>query len=255
MHIEFKNWLNQFVVFRDNDIIYHSEAREGIVSEKHRLIPYESITKCSKSLGTLVINTKTEGFAYSFSKEEKAKVKEAIAYVKTRMVSNPTAQISLLKPISDDGKIDIIDKEETKFFVAPKMQRRQCKNCGHIIYFTDEQLEEAQSQRKEALLNSLAAYGGVGSGNYAAGAVFNSSAEQKLDKANQILDLSKCPKCFSKELTNIGPITIEEYKKLKEENKPALSSADEIKKFKELLDMSVITEEEFNAKKKELLGL
>lgn len=33
------------------------------------------------------------------------------------------------------------------------------------------------------------------------------------------------------------------------------SSADEIKKFKELLDMGVITEEEFNAKKKELLGL
>ena len=36
---------------------------------------------------------------------------------------------------------------------------------------------------------------------------------------------------------------------------PAFSAADEIKKFKELLDMGVLTQEEFDAKKKELLGL
>ena len=35
----------------------------------------------------------------------------------------------------------------------------------------------------------------------------------------------------------------------------AFSAADELKKFKELLDMGVITQEEFDAKKKELLGL
>ena len=34
-----------------------------------------------------------------------------------------------------------------------------------------------------------------------------------------------------------------------------LSSADEIKKFKDLLDSGVITQEEFDAKKKQLLGL
>lgn len=34
-----------------------------------------------------------------------------------------------------------------------------------------------------------------------------------------------------------------------------ISSADEIKKFKELLDEGVLTQEEFDAKKKELLGL
>ena len=33
------------------------------------------------------------------------------------------------------------------------------------------------------------------------------------------------------------------------------SSADELKKFKELLDMGIITQEEFDAKKKEILGL
>ena len=35
----------------------------------------------------------------------------------------------------------------------------------------------------------------------------------------------------------------------------SLSSADELKKFKELLDSGVITQEEFDAKKKQLLGL
>ena len=34
-----------------------------------------------------------------------------------------------------------------------------------------------------------------------------------------------------------------------------VSAADEIKKFKELLDLGVITQEEFDAKKKQLLGL
>ena len=34
-----------------------------------------------------------------------------------------------------------------------------------------------------------------------------------------------------------------------------LSPADELKKHKELLDMGIITQEEFDAKKKQLLGL
>ena len=49
----------------------------------------------------------------------------------------------------------------------------------------------------------------------------------------------------------------------KEKNKPIeivketqnLSNADEIKKYKELLDMGIISQEEFDAKKKQLLGL
>ena len=36
---------------------------------------------------------------------------------------------------------------------------------------------------------------------------------------------------------------------------PLASSADELKKYKELLDCGIITQEEFDAKKKQLLGL
>ena len=35
----------------------------------------------------------------------------------------------------------------------------------------------------------------------------------------------------------------------------ATSAADELKKFKELLDTGIITQEEFDSKKKELLGI
>ena len=36
---------------------------------------------------------------------------------------------------------------------------------------------------------------------------------------------------------------------------PQISAAEEIKKFKELLDSGIITQEEFDAKKKQLLGI
>ena len=54
-------------------------------------------------------------------------------------------------------------------------------------------------------------------------------------------------------------MTEEQFKEAqKNMNQPiasASSAADEIKKFKELLDSDVITQEEFDAKKKRLLGL
>ncbi len=53
---------------------------------------------------------------------------------------------------------------------------------------------------------------------------------------------------------------LENYRKSKKETQNATvvmqtSAADELKKFKELLDSGVITQEEFDAKKKQLLGL
>lgn len=49
----------------------------------------------------------------------------------------------------------------------------------------------------------------------------------------------------------------EEYKNHEDdsENNSSNSVADELKKFKELLDMGILSQEEFDAKKKQLLGL
>ncbi len=48
---------------------------------------------------------------------------------------------------------------------------------------------------------------------------------------------------------------VKEHKKVQSIRPQQLSAADEIKKFKELLDIGAITEEEYNAKKKQLLEL
>lgn len=57
----------------------------------------------------------------------------------------------------------------------------------------------------------------------------------------------------------INNLLIERQSKKKaetiQETKPKTDNADELKKFKELLDSGVITQEEFEAKKKQLLGL
>ena len=45
------------------------------------------------------------------------------------------------------------------------------------------------------------------------------------------------------------------YASTSQEKAPATDNADELKKYKELLDDGVITQEEFDAKKKQLLGL
>lgn len=60
--------------------------------------------------------------------------------------------------------------------------------------------------------------------------------------------------------TNVGSkirAALEEYKNQEDENVPSrgVSAADELMKFKELLDAGVLTQEEFDAKKKQLLGL
>ena len=58
---------------------------------------------------------------------------------------------------------------------------------------------------------------------------------------------------ISDEIAKAEPIPVAAAPKT--DSAPAVSAADELKKYKELLDTGVITQEEFDAKKKQLLGL
>lgn len=53
----------------------------------------------------------------------------------------------------------------------------------------------------------------------------------------------------------ITELLLSRQNEAKAKNAPAASSADELSKFKDLLDKGIITQEEFDAKKKQLLGL
>ena len=69
-------------------------------------------------------------------------------------------------------------------------------------------------------------------------------ASAQMDRAmDKIVDYSKCPNCGSKDLSYIS---VEEMERIKaERDKPqaaaSVSSADELLKFKQLLDSGIIT--------------
>jgi hypothetical protein len=74
--------------------------------------------------------------------------------------------------------------------------------------------------------------------------ISNSAANNK----NKIIDYSKCPMCGSRDLIEITNESISTEKN-------SLNNIEEIKKLKELLDDGIISQKEFEKKKKQLLDL
>ncbi len=129
--------------------------------------------------------------------------------------------------------------------------KKRCAICGRIFCYTFEDLEENKRKAYRGLLSSAASVAGSLSGNYAAGAINHQTAQ---NTASGIIDYDQCPSCGSR---NLIDVTDEDISKInaQQNGQPTISSADELRKFKELLDMGAITQEEFDAKKKQLLGL
>lgn len=134
-----------------------------------------------------------------------------------------------------------------------KEYRVKCETCGHIYCYTQSDLEANLKHAKKALGASVMSFGNAVSGTQYG---FHANEERSQRELDKMVDYTKCPKCNSR---SIRQLTEEEYKKAaaaaQAGHAPALSSAEELKKFKELLDMGVISQEEFDAKKKQLLGL
>ena len=149
--------------------------------------------------------------------------------------------IDALKKLIDGG-MEALEKDNE--------YRKKCNVCGHIFCYRDSDIyrnkklaREAQSSANMAVLEALG-------GTRLASNQQSAAADRALDK---IVDYSKCPKCNSADLSDA---TEEEIRQAANGNsKSTVSAADELKKYKELLDSGVITQEEFDAKKKQLLGL
>lgn len=130
--------------------------------------------------------------------------------------------------------------------------RKRCNVCGKVFCYTQGDLERNNKLANEALSSGIMALGeafaGTSVGFYGATA----QADRELGK---IVDYNRCPDCGSLDLVDISE---DEYRKqlASGNNQKAISSvADELKQFKELLDSGIITQEEFDTKKKQLLGL
>ena len=133
--------------------------------------------------------------------------------------------------------------------------RMKCDTCGHVFCYTQADLEENQRLAKSALGSSISGIAGALGGYYAAS---SNSTQNANDQLARMVDYSKCPKCNSRNLRKLSKAEFEQEKAAQPTatpTAPAASAADELKKFKELLDIGIITQEEFDAKKKQLLGL
>lgn len=155
-----------------------------------------------------------------------------------------------------DYIINTAEDEQTKNKESmPKEYRKKCNVCGHIFCYTDDDLRKNLRNAKLGILSSVGTIAAAAGGN-----AYMAYENNKLTDKNKskIVDYNKCPNCNS---THLVEITEEEFAQVINKSnastgsEPVVSAADELKKFKELLDMGVITQEEFDAKKKQLLGL
>lgn len=132
-----------------------------------------------------------------------------------------------------------------------KEHRMRCNVCGHIFCYTDADVKENASN---ASMGAIAAIGGLASA-LGGGSIFHTHhlAGQADRYTDKIVDYSRCPSCKSTDISEMK--AGEEQQKQNNEAPRASSHIEEIKQYKELLDMGIITQEEFDVKKKQLLGL
>lgn len=156
-----------------------------------------------------------------------------------------TKKGGLLNIDYETGKVTFIENKDTE-------TRMKCNVCGHVYCYTYEDLARNQKLAKEAVTDSLLGVGEAIGGTRIGAQIATSKADGKL---NQIVDYTKCPKCHSTDVQALSKEEWEIEKNKQNSGGVVLSAADEIKKFKELLDMGVISQEEFDAKKNQLLGL
>ena len=125
--------------------------------------------------------------------------------------------------------------------------RKKCNVCGNIFCYTDKDIERNNIQMKLAKNYRTRMFTqGLIDNNKIDWRYNQEKMEHSMDR---IIDFSKCPKCGS---TDLVDYVKEEANETSVTNN---SNIDEITKYKELLDKGILTQEEFDKKKKELLKL
>ena len=145
-------------------------------------------------------------------------------------------------------KENALDANPIEISIGSSEFRKRCNVCGKIYCYNMKDIKDDLKNATKAMLSSIGAMGNALGGTQIGFYANASLADRHMDK---ISDYTRCPSCNS---TNVSDITEEEFVALSTP-KATISGADEILKYKNLLDMGIITEEEFQLKKKELLGL
>ena len=139
--------------------------------------------------------------------------------------------------------------------ILDEEHRMKCNVCGNIFCFSYRDIIlQSRAEKRAAITNLLTGAAQVSAalgGNRLDMMNANTLANTNAVTQPKITDYSACPRCGSKDIMELTQEAIAE----KSENQQHYSEADEILKFKDLLDKGIITQEEFDAKKKQIFGL
>ena len=124
--------------------------------------------------------------------------------------------------------------------------KKKCRVCGKVFCYNWEDISENERHTKVAGLAALGSLVGSRYDMYEQHKIMN-------ENQNQIVDYNKCPNCGSRDLIDIT--NEDEIEEPAQTNNTNSDPYEEIRKLKGLLDDGIITQEEFDKKKKELLGL
>lgn len=220
------NWLT----VTDIGIHYEGKATpfHKVFAKKVELdIPFSEL-ECIKAINTCMISG--QGHSFTFYADERSD--EGLEYVHQHAAVN------------EETKTKELEKELEKEHVM------KCNVCGHVFCYTNLDVESNKrlqlsiaDKELSAARNTLWVSTSLGGAQY-------QQAEMMKTRSK---DFKHCPKCNSADISEIPegePIPAAETPAA-----PAASAMDELKKLKELLDMGIVTQEEFDAKKKQLLGL
>lgn len=142
---------------------------------------------------------------------------------------------------------------DSKYVLVNGQYVVHCKSCDKLSFYTKEDLDEQRRKAKSAMLDSIAGIGGAVGGQTIAGNQFLDRADRSL---NSVRDFNICPHCGSRDIEYYNEKDYEDYTNRSSKGKvQEKDPIEEVKRFKELLDQGIITEEEFQKKKNELLGL
>ena len=244
MREEFINANGDSLVVDDQGLTFKSGSNSSAFEQvEHRLnncyCPYGSLAKFDGFLGItakFIINSQMCSFVFPYTapnKTDKARYKEALKFIKQAIKTAPPA-----KAVNYDSEVE---------------HKMYCNTCKKVYCYTDEDVRKNNAYsvraRQEDRLELSSALGGTMIER-------QMHSQQGQNYRDKIVDYSKCPHCGS---TDVREVSDAEFEQLNNDggtqNATTVSAADELKKFKELLDMGVISQEEFDAKKKQLLGL
>jgi len=230
-----KNDYGAVCTFNDEGIQINSTLRNV-----NKFFPYGGIDNIKVSMGTIYITGHSKGqsvmLGYTAHSSQKQRIKELLVFAEAQKRKLPNS--------------DVVDLAKVENKREPREHIIKCNVCGHIFCYTREDLnrnvEYAKMAKRELLSGVFSTFG--------VSAIQGNQEFAAADRyASMIIDFGKCPKCNS---INLVDITESDIKEMQNGSAiGAISPADEIRKFKDLLDEGIITQEEFDTKKKQLLGM